>query len=125
MDTLKARMVQALAQTYGRVTDAAKIVDIDRTTHYRWLKEDEEYKAAVESVGEVALDFVEGKLFELIEGAEREVMTEAGPIMLKETPNPTACIFYLKTKGKKRGYVERQEITGADGGAVTIVLSDV
>jgi hypothetical protein len=125
MDTLKAKMVEALARTYGRVTDAAKIVDIDRTTHYRWLKEDEEYRTAVESVGEVALDFVEGKLFELIEGAEREVMTEAGPIMLKETPNPTACIFYLKTKGKKRGYVERQEITGADGGAVTIVLSDV
>ena len=125
MDALKAKMIQALAQTYGRVTDAAKIVDIDRTTHYRWLKEDEEYKAAVESVGEVALDFVEGKLFELIEGAEREVMTEAGPMMVKETPNPTACIFYLKTKGKKRGYVERQEITGADGGAVTIVLSDV
>ena len=125
MEALKAKMVQALAQTYGRVTDAAKIVDIDRTTHYRWLKEDEEYKNAVESVGEIALDFVEGKLFELIEGADREVLTEAGPIMLKDTPNPTACIFYLKTKGKKRGYVESQEITGADGGPITFVDSDV
>lgn len=124
MDTLKAKMVEALAKTYGRVTDAARIIDIDRTTHYRWMKEDEEYKQAVESVGEVALDFVESKLFELIDGAQREVMTESGPLMVKETPNPTACIFYLKTKGKKRGYIERSEITGADGkDAVNIIIS--
>ena len=24
-------------------------------------------------------------------------------------------LFYLKTKGKSRGYVERQELTGSDG----------
>ena len=27
----------------------------------------------------------------------------------------TALVFYLKCRGKERGYVERQEITGKDG----------
>ncbi len=31
-----------------------------------------------------------------------------------------AVCFYLKTQGKKRGYVERAELTGADGGAIQV-----
>lgn len=122
MEAIKAKMIEALCKTYGRVTDAAKLIDIDRTCHYRWMKEDEEYKAAVESVNDIALDHVEGKLFELIEGAEREVMTDAGPVMLKDSPNPTACIFYLKTKGKGRGYVERQEHAGVSEQPLRIIV---
>ena len=39
--------------------------------------------------------------------------------------NITAIIFTLKTIGKSRGYVERQEVTGADGGAVIVKWDEI
>ena len=33
-------MLEALEKTLGVVTSACKIVGIDRTTHYQWLKDD-------------------------------------------------------------------------------------
>ena len=86
-------MIEALEKSLGVVTTACKSVGIARQTHYEWYKEDEEYKAAVDAVADIALDFAESKLHKQIEGGDT-----------------TATIFYLKTKGKKRGYVERQEI---------------
>ena len=62
----KKAMLQALEQSLGVVTTAAKQAGIERTTHYNWLKEDEAYKEAVESLEAVALDFAETKLFSLI-----------------------------------------------------------
>jgi len=89
---LKKAMLLALEQSLGIVTAAAKSVGIDRTTHYLWLKDDEDYKAAVDSIQDITLDFAESQLHKQIK--EGEV---------------TSTIFYLKTKGKKRGYVERVE----------------
>ena len=96
MDAQKKAMIQALEKSLGIVTSACKVVGIARQTHYNWM-EDEEYKAAVEELGDVALDFAESKLHKLIDSG-----------------NPAATIFYLKTKGKNRGYVERQEIAVAE-----------
>ena len=97
--TKKEDILQALEKTLGVVTTACKQVGIGRATFYRWLKEDKEFNEQVIAIQDVALDFAESKLHKLI-----------------RDENPTAIIFYLKTKGKKRGYIERQEI--AHDGAI-------
>ena len=94
----KKAMLEALEKSLGVVTTAAKMADINRKTHYQWLKEDQEYKDAVEDVANIALDFAESQLHKQIQDGE-----------------VSSTIFFLKTKGKGRGYIERQEFTGADG----------
>lgn len=94
----KESILKALEQSLGVVNNACQAAQIPRSTFYKWLKEDEEFAKQVEDIANVALDFAESQLHEQI----RENST-------------AATIFYLKTKGKKRGYIERQEITGADG----------
>jgi len=96
-DITKKAMIAALEKSLGIVTTACKAVEISRETHYRWLREDEQYKEAVESIADIALDFAESKLHKSIENG-----------------SDTAVIFYLKTKGKKRGYIERSEFEITD-----------
>jgi hypothetical protein len=91
-------MLDALEKSLGVVTSACKTVGIGRTTHYLWMDSDPEYKAAVDSIADVAIDFAESQLHKQIKEG-----------------NSTATIFFLKTKGKKRGYVERQEIDAVGG----------
>ena len=86
-------MIEALEKTLGIVTPACEMVGISRQTHYRWLEEDPEYKANVQSMDDLALDFAETALHEQIKDG-----------------TPSSTMFYLKTKGKKRGFVEKQEV---------------
>lgn len=92
--TLKKAMIEALEKSLGIVTTACKIVNIERNTHYRWMREDENYKNLVNGIEDIAIDFAESKLHTQISKGDT-----------------IATIFYLKTKGKKRGYIEKQEIT--------------
>jgi len=93
----KKAMIEALEKSLGIVTTACKIVGISRVTHYQWMQDDEDYNKAVVSLEDVALDFAESKLHKQIDGG-----------------NTSATIFYLKTKGRKRGYVEGLDITSGD-----------
>ncbi len=106
-DILKKQMISALEASLGIISTACKSVGISRSTHYKWLEEDQNYVTACEEIGESAIDFVEGKLLQRIEG----VFTESAEgEVYKTPPSDTAIIFYLKTKGKKRGYIEKTEI---------------
>lgn len=92
-DTKKKAMIKALESSLGVVTTACKQVGIGRDTHYRWVREDMDYAAAVQDLSNVTLDFAESKLHEQIMDG-----------------NTAAIIFFLKTKGKVRGYIERSEV---------------
>ena len=84
--------LKALQETGGIISAACQKVNIhSRNTVYKWMK-DEKFKAVVDEVNETNIDFVESKLMTLI-----------------SQDNPTAILFYLKTRGKKRGYVETIE----------------
>ena len=94
----KKDFLEALERSLGVVTTAARSCNISRRTHYRWLEEDEDYAESVKDIQESAIDFAESSLHQQI----REKI-------------PSSTIFFLKTKGKHRGYVETQDISITEG----------
>lgn len=99
-------VIDALEGSKGIVSQAARKLRCSRTTIYNYIDKYTTVKQALEDEREDLLDFVEGKLLENIKDG-----------------NMTAIIFYLKTQGKHRGYVERQEIAGAGGGPLSIQVT--
>jgi len=96
--TAKKQMLAALEKSLGIVTVAIRNTGFSRTQYYQWLKEDEEFAQQVKDIDNITIDFAEAELYKQIKNG-----------------NPTSTIFFLKTKGKHRGYVERIETTGVDG----------
>lgn len=94
----KRAMLNMLVRSLGVVTTACNAIGINRRSHYDWMEVDAEYRKAVEELNELVVDFAESHLHKRIKEGDT-----------------IATIFFLKTKGKKRGYVERTEVTGADG----------
>lgn len=114
LDTKKA-ILEALEAKYGIVTEACRSIGLNRSTYYEWLKNDPEFKQAVEEITDTAIDYVEGKLFEKIGGVEVQTYNQKGePVIYTQPPSDTAIIFYLKTKAKKRGYIEKSELGFTD-----------
>lgn len=81
----------------GNITSTCKEMGISRQTYYKNRDKDPEVKQLKEDVAEIKLDIAEAQLMKLIQGM-----------------NVPALLFFLKTKGKKRGYIEKLEIDSSD-----------
>lgn len=109
----KERFLRELKERLGLIMITCDATGISHTTIRNWAKTDPEFLEQLNSVSNYTLDVVEQALL-------NKIVTD------KDT---TAMIFYLKTKGRDRGFSQRVEVTGANGGAVqteaTLKLSEI
>ena len=89
----KQRFISALKKSVGVASAAQEKSQVSRATYEKWMRECPWFQDRVAEMADWALDFVETSLFKQIKDGV-----------------PGSTIFYLKTKGKKRGYVERTEV---------------
>ena len=91
----QAMVIDALTASAGIFTDAALKLNCSRQTVANYVNNDNEIQSALNDIVASTVDLAETKLIEKIRSG-----------------NMTSIIFYLKTKGKDRGYVEGRELTG-------------
>lgn len=103
------QVAQALKQAGGihaaaaRILEAAGIPCTGRTIG-NYVARSPRLQQAVSEAVDINLDLCESTVLELA----------------VKQKNLTALIWYMKIKGKHRGYTERTEVTGANGGAVAV-----
>lgn len=102
------QIAAALKAANGNVSEAARQLGSCRDTIYQHMQADPALMTILTDAREALVDSAESALSKLISEG-----------------NVAAVIFALKTQGKKRGWVERQEITGADGDALKIEIVEV
>lgn len=98
------QVIDALQKYNGLQAAAARALNVSRTTISNYIKDNPGVKSEYDDINEATIDKVEGKLLEQINSG-----------------NITAIIFYLKTKAKSRGYIERVEHAGTgEGGEILL-----
>jgi uncharacterized protein YabN with tetrapyrrole methylase and pyrophosphatase domain len=94
-----------LEQWRGNMAAVGRALGVTRQGVWDYVQKHEALKEVQKELRETFVDNIESGLYSA---------AIAG--------NVTAQIFILKTLGKDRGYVERQEVTGKEGGPVEHIL---
>jgi len=86
------KIIQVYEKKGCNITATCTALGISRKTFYEWKEKKKKLAEGLEEVDESILDWAESKLKEHIDNNDLQ-----------------ALIFFLRTKGKKRGYVEKTE----------------
>lgn len=97
------QVADALTQAKGFVSVAARNLGCTDQTVRNYIERYAVCKQAVTDAREAMIDYAEGKLYQNIQNNDT-----------------VSILFFLKTQAKHRGYIERHEVTGADGRAIVI-----
>ncbi len=101
----KKVVIEALENTYGQVYLAAKRLGCSHTTIYNYINKYPDIAELKERLEEETTDIAVIKQREAVLGGE-----------------PWAIQFQLRTKGKHRGYVERQEVAGVEDQPFNVII---
>lgn len=101
------KVIQKIGELKGNLAAVARSFGMSRQTLYSYIKDHPTVQRAVEEARETMLDNAESALYTAVLNGEA-----------------WAVCFFLKTQGKSRGYVERQEHTGEGGGAIVVRIVD-
>jgi len=99
------QIIKAIKDARGMVYVAARALNVSNDTLYRWKRTYPAIEAAIFEARGHFIDKCEHALEDAVDRGEG-----------------WAVCFALKCLGKDRGYVERVELVGKDGGPVTIAL---
>ncbi len=95
-----------LEKDKGNIAATARKFGVMRSTVYARISDSPVLQKVLTDARESMLDNAESVLYKkVLEGSTPEL------------------IFFLKTQGRNRGYVERQELTGKDGGAIEVAVT--
>lgn len=84
--------IEAYKKQATNVSRACESVKISRQTYYDWLT-NLTFKEEIEHISEGMIDFAESMLYSNIKKGKE-----------------SSILFFLKTRGRSRGYIEKKEI---------------
>lgn len=100
-------IISRIDQAKGNLAAVARSLGVSRTTVWRYIQDKPTVQQAVDEARETMLDNAESVLYKKVLDGDM-----------------TAVIFFLKTQGHKRGYTERHEVSGPQGGAIPVQFID-